>query len=298
MRVSGTTVQHGSLAQSRYAASQPGARPVWQDDCMAHANRERPLVLLTGANGNIGVDFAETWLTQHTSDYGLRLGTRREDYEDDRFDDIVVMDLEDRPSLDKAMRGVDCVVNMAGNPSVDATFDELLGPNIVGVYNLFEVAREAGVKRVINASSVHAVMGYPVDFQAHEHDPPRADTLYGVSKVYGEALCSSFSYEHGMSCIALRIGAYVADDEREHRVYCSDNPQLLDIVVSRRDLCQLIHRCIMAPDELTYAVFHGISNNRFKRMDIANARTLVGYEPQDDAFEWSKLVDFGPEEKV
>lgn len=260
--------------------------------------KQRTRVLLTGINGNIGADFAETWLAKYASDYDLRLGTRREDYEDSRFDDIVLMDIEHPPSLTKAMRGVDCVVHMAGNPSVDATFDELLGPNIVGLYNVFEAARKAKVPRIIYASSVHAIMGYPVDFQAHHDDPPRADTLYGASKVYGEALCSAYAYEHGMSCIALRIGAYVPDDERKQRVYCSDNPQLLDIVVSRRDLCQLIHKCIMAPDDLTYAVFHGISNNRFKRMDIANARTLVGYEPQDDAFEWSQLVDFGPEKKV
>jgi uronate dehydrogenase len=150
----------------------------------------------------------------------------------------------------------------------------------------------------VYASSVHAMMGYPVDHQAHADDPPRADTLYGVTKVYGEALCSSYAYLHRMSCMAVRIGAYVPDDEREKRVYCSDNPQLLDIVVSRRDLCDLLHRCIMAPDDLKYAIFHGISNNRFKRMDIENARELLGYEPKDDSFEWSKIVDFGPEEKV
>ncbi len=261
-------------------------------------NKQLPRVLLTGVNGTIGADFAETWLSQHRSDYGLRLGSRREDYEDARFDDIVLMDIEDTPSLARAMRGVDCVVHLAGNPSVDATFDELLGPNVVGGFNVFEAARRAKVRRIVYASSVHAIMGYPVDFQAHHDDPPRADTLYGASKVFGEALCSAYAYEHGMSCIALRIGAYVPDDEREQRVYCSDNPQLLDIVVSRRDLMQLIHKCIMAPDDLDYGVFHAISNNRFKRMDIANARTLVGYEPQDDAFEWSRLVDFGVEEKV
>ena len=260
--------------------------------------KQLPRVLLTGVNGNIGTDFVETWLAQHTADYNLRLGTRREEYEDDRFDDIVLMDIEDPPSLAKAMRSVDCIVHLAGNPSVEASFDELLGPNIIGLYNVFEAARKAKVRRIIYASSVHAIMGNPVDFQAHHDDPARADTLYGASKAFGEALCSSYSYEWGISCIALRIGAYVPDDEREQRVYCSDNPQLLDIVVSRRDLCQLIHKCIMAPDDLDYAVFHGISDNRFKRMDITNGRALVGYDPQDDAFEWSRLVDLGPEEKV
>ena len=147
------------------------------------------------------------------------------------------------------------------------------------------------------ASSVHAIMGYPVDYQAHEHDAPRPDTLYGVTKVFGEALCSSYAYLHSMSCIAVRIGAYVEDSERD-RVTNSDNPQLLDIMISERDMTDLLHRAIMAPDHVRYAVLHGLSDNRFKRMGIEATRRTVGYEPQDDAFEWSRKIDFGREEKV
>lgn len=261
-------------------------------------SESRPTVLLTGANGGIAFDFAEQYLAEYRDAYALRLTTRKPEFRDERFDDIVVMHLEDKASVDAAMDGVDVVLHLAGNPEWEAPFDELLGPNIVGAYNVFESAREHGVRRMVYASSVHAIMGYPVDYQAHAEQPSRADTLYGVTKVFGEGLCSSYAYLHGMSCIAVRIGAYVPDDERERRVYCSANPQLLDIVVSRRDLCDLMHRCIVAPPDLTYAIFHGISNNRYKRMDIENARALVGYAPRDDAFEWSRVVDFGPEEKV
>jgi uronate dehydrogenase len=191
------------------------------------------------------------------------------------------------------------VVHLAANPDWETEdFDHaLLGPNIVGAYNVFEAARAAGCARVIYASSVHAIMGYDVDYQAHEHDPSRPDTLYGVTKVFGEALCSSYAYVHGMSCIAIRIGAYVPDEERA-KVVNSDNPQLLDIMISQRDMEQLIHRCIVAPPELRFAIIAGLSDNRFKRMSIDNARSLVGYQPQDDAFEWSREVGLGEEEKV
>jgi uronate dehydrogenase len=153
------------------------------------------------------------------------------------------------------------------------------------------------VRRIVYASSVHAVMGYPVDHQAHAGGPPRPDTMYGVTKLFGEGLCSSFAYEHGMSCIAIRIGAYVADKDRQ-KVVESDNPQLLDIVISERDMAALIHKSIIAPDAVDYAIVNGLSDNRFKRMDLESTKALLGYEPEDDAFEWSEKVDFGAEEKV
>jgi NAD+ dependent glucose-6-phosphate dehydrogenase len=259
---------------------------------------ERPIVLMTGAGGNIGSGFRNAYLREYSEHYALRLGMRHPENADERFDDVAHVELEDPKTLREACRGVSAVIHLAANPDWEAEFcDGLVGPNIIGTYNVFEAARDAGCKRVIYASSVHAIMGYPLDFQAHHDDPPRPDTLYGVTKVFGEAMCSSYVYTSNMSCIAIRIGAYVGDDEHE-RVTDSANPQLLDIVVSERDMAQLLHRCIMAPDDVKYAIFNGLSNNRFKRMDIENARRLLGYDPEDDAFEWSEKVALGPEKKV
>lgn len=256
-------------------------------------------VLLTGASGTIGAGFRDEYAARYRDAYALRLGVHNPDFSDDRFDDLVRMDVEDEESLRAAVSGVDVVVHLAANPDWETEdFDgELLGPNIVGAYNMFEAARAAGCRRIVYASSVHAIMGYPVDLQVHEHDPSRPDTLYGVTKVFGEALCSSYAYVHGMSCIAVRIGAYVPDNEKQ-KVVESNNPQLLDIMISQRDMAQLLHRCIVAPDDVRYAVVAGLSDNRFKRMNIERARELLGYAPQDDAFEWSLKVGFGREEKV
>jgi uronate dehydrogenase len=256
-------------------------------------------VLLTGAAGTIGRGFRDEYCARYRDGYDLRLGVHDPAFSDSRFDDIVRLEIEDPGSLRRAFDGADVVVHLAANPDWDTEefSDDLLGPNIVGSYNVFEAARSVGVRRIVYASSVHAIMGYPVDVQAHEDGAPRADTLYGATKVFGEALCSSYAYLHGISCIAVRIGAYVPDDERQ-KVIGSDNPQLLDIVISQRDMAQLLHRAITAPEGVRYAVVSGLSDNRFKRMSIERARSLLGYAPQDDAFAWSEKVGLGSEEKV
>lgn len=258
--------------------------------------RPERLVLLTGAAGNIGRGFRDEYWRRYRDCYRLRLGVRQADFRDDRVDDVAVFSIEDAEGTLAAMRGVDTVVHLAGNADWQASFDALVGPNLIGVSRVFEAAHLAGVRRVIFASSVHAIMGYPVDHQAHAHDPPRPDTLYGACKVYGEALCAVYAHMHGMSCLAIRIGAYVPAEAGD-RVACTDNPQALDIAISQRDMAQLIHRCILAPDDVRYMVLNGLSDNRFKRMDLEDARAL-GYRPEDDAFRWSEKVRFGPEKKV
>lgn len=259
----------------------------------------RPLVLLTGAAGKIGSGFRREHAKHYAEHYRLRLGVyRTKEQQPGPSDEVVPLDIEDFGSTLAACEGVQCVVHLAASPNWQGDFcSELNGPNIIGAYNVFEAARRAGCRRVVYASSVHAIMGYPVDFQAHVTDPPRPDTMYGVTKVFGEGLCSSFAYEYGISCIAVRIGAYVPDEERA-KVERSDNPQLLDIVISQRDMAQLLHRCITAPESVRYAIVNGLSDNRYKRMDLEDARRLLGYEPQDDAFEWSVEVELGAENKV
>jgi nucleoside-diphosphate-sugar epimerase len=141
-------------------------------------------------------------------------------------------------------------------------------------------AKHAGCERLIYASSIHAVSGYPPDVQVKTTDPVNPGDLYGVSKCFGEALGRYMATQEGLSVIALRIGAFqplstAQDDEA--------GVNMMDMFVSRRDLLDLIRRCIDAPDRLRFAILHGVSDNRFKRLDISDARELVGYAPQDDA---------------
>src|SRR4051794_11126518 len=109
----------------------------------------RRKVLLTGAAGNIGRGFRDEYVARYREYYDLRVGVRRAEQFDDRFDDNVVIDIEDNASLSEACRGVETVIHLAANPDWQAPWDELLGPNITGTYNMFEAAREAGCRRMI-----------------------------------------------------------------------------------------------------------------------------------------------------
>ena len=60
------------------------------------------------------------------------------------------------------------------------------------------------------------------------------------------------------------------------------------------DLTQLFQRCIEAPDDLRFLIVHGVSDNQFKRMDITNARELLGYQPEDNSFALSSKTELIP----
>ena len=111
-------------------------------------------------------------------------------------------------------------------------------------------------------------------------DPVNPGDLYGVSKCFGEALARFMAEQEGLSAIALRIGAFQPDESARK----DSGINMLDAWVSRRDLNQLIERCI-DDETLKFAIFNGLSNNRFKRLDISDARELLGYAPQDDLTE-------------
>jgi nucleoside-diphosphate-sugar epimerase len=243
---------------------------------LAKTSTARRKVLVTGAAGNIGAYFAE-----HAPDrYDLRLMVHEMDEDAEalkQFGEVVTGDLGDLEHLKRLCAGIDTVVHMAGDPSPSAVWEDLLEANIVGTYNMLIAAKAAGCRRVIYASSIHAVSGYPPDVQVKTSEPVNPGDLYGVTKCFGEALGRYMAEHEGLSVIALRIGAFQAPEA----VLKEGDVSTLDAWVSRRDLQQLIERCIDV-ENLKYAVFHGLSNNRFKRLDISDARELVGYDPQDD----------------
>ena len=240
--------------------------------------RKRRHVLVTGAAGRIGSYFAKH---SHRK-YGLRLMVHENDDAKtckslERFGEVVWGDVTDFDRMKQMCRGIDTVVHLAGDASMNATWESVLPINIVGTYNTFVAAKAMKCRRVIYASSIHAVSGYPADVQIKSSDLPNPGDLYGVSKCFGEALGRYLAEQEGLSCIALRIGAFqsleAAQDPRGVR--------MLDTWVSHRDMNQLIEKSIDV-ENLRFAILHALSDNRFKRMDISSARELLGYEPLDD----------------
>jgi UDP-glucose 4-epimerase len=236
----------------------------------------KPVVLVTGASGNIGTHFAE----HADQKYSLRLMVQEIDEKAERIrsrGELVTGDLADLDGLKKLCDGVDTVVHLAANPSPSAAWASVRDDNITGTYHTFVAAKAAGVRRIIYASSIHAVSGYPEDVQVKTSEPVNPGDLYGVSKCFGEALGRYLAEQEGVSVICLRIGAF----QPVKNMQDPEKLSLLDAWVSHRDLQQLIEKCI-DDERLQFAIFMGLSNNAFKRLDISDARELVGYQPQDD----------------
>jgi len=236
-------------------------------------------VLLTGAAGRIGSFITKQWVDR----YDLVLSDVRQPAETYGFP-FHQLNLSDFDAVKQVVAGVDTVVHLGADPSMEAPWESLLPNNLIATYNVFESAAQNGCRRVIFASSVNAVLGYPLDVQVHVDMPIRPINLYGATKVWGEGVASYYSAARGLSCICLRFGWVVDRDSDQIRM----EHQYIDIALTYEDLTLLVAGAIDAPDDLDYGIFQGVSNNRWKRLDIDNARKLLGYNPQDDAFEIAK----------
>jgi uronate dehydrogenase len=188
-------------------------------------------------------------------------------------EELCTADIRDIAALEKAMAGIDCVTHLAGVPE-EAEWETVLALNIEGCFNVFEAARRQGVKRVIFASSNHAVGFHRRERFIDNTVVPRPDTRYGVSKVFGEALGRLYADKYGLSVACLRIGTFRTPDRP------AEARQLLTWI-SHRDMVQLVRRCIDHPN-YHFVTVYGVSNNLRSRWDNTNVKFL-GYRPEDDS---------------
>ena len=167
----------------------------------------------------------------------------------------------------RAVEGIDGIVHLGGF-SVEGDWDTIHQANIVGCYNLFEAAHRAGVKRVVFASSNHAVGFYPRQRKIGIDEPVRPDSRYGVSKAFGEALGALYAYKHGMRVTSLRIGNFgdVPLDQRRLAIWLHPD-----------DLLQLVRIGLEHPD-IRNEIFYGASDNERAWWDNASAFRF-GYRP-------------------
>ena len=179
--------------------------------------------------------------------------------------------LADRDAIARAVEGVDAVIHL-GAVSTEAPFDDLVGPNFIGAFNVFDAARREGARRIVFASSNHATGAYPVEQTLTGREPTRPDSLYGVTKVYGEALGRLFVAKFDMEVVCLRIGTFA---ERPRQV------RDLATWLSHADAVRLFAASLSAPD-VGFQVVYGCSANTRRFWDLTSGREL-GYEPQDDA---------------
>ncbi|MEM7532150.1 MAG: NAD(P)-dependent oxidoreductase [Chloroflexota bacterium] len=206
-------------------------------------------------------------------------------------------DIADLDAIRPAFEGVDTVVHLAAYAHLTTDWDTIVNANITGTYNVFEAAREAGVKRVVYASTGATTSSYEFDephsglvdgrytdealdsvswpMITHE-SAVRPNGLYGASKVFGEALARHYADTTDMSMICLRIGRVNEEDRpvnnRDMSVWCS-----------QADIVRMIALSVAAPDDLKFDIFYVVSDNKRNYRDLSHAREVLGFVPQDSA---------------
>ena len=246
-------------------------------------------VLITGCGGKIG--------------QVLRLALHQQ-YELSGIDrvpvpdfDAAVANLTDLNAILPAFQGKDVVVHLAAEPrhTPDIGWDLLMPDNVVATTNMFEAARQGGVRRIVFFSSMHVNGLYEKDppysaiAQGHydgleperipliTHDmPARPDGPYAVSKIFGEALGRYYAEEYGITVLCIRRGTVPLNNRP------GEDPRSYVSWFSHRDLAHMVQRCIEV-EGIAYDIVFGASGNTWKIYDTPRAWRLLGLQPQDNA---------------
>jgi uronate dehydrogenase len=223
-----------------------------------------PRILLTGASGGVGTRLRQLLPPIYPD---LLLSDLKAPADLAKNEKFQAADLADLEQVEAICEGVDGIIHLGGF-SVEGPWDAILQANIIGCYNLFEAARNKGVKRVVFASSNHAVGFYPRHARIGTDVTARPDSRYGVSKVFGEAVGALYADKHGLAVTCIRIGNF-GDAPLDHR--------RLSIWLKPEDLVQLCRIGLEHPD-IRFEVVYGASYNERAWWDNSRAFEL-GYRP-------------------
>ena len=225
-------------------------------------------ILITGAAGDVGARLRRLLKGVYPR---IRISDIRKPSDLGSDEEFIAADLADYGQVEKITSGIEGIVHLGGF-SVEGPWETIHRSNIVGCYNLFEAAYRSGVKRVVFASSNHAVGFYPRERKIGVDVTVRPDSRYGVSKAFGEALGALYADKHGLRVTCIRIGN-VNDEPLDKR--------RLSIWLKPEDLVQLVRIGLEHPD-LRFEIFYGASDNKAAWWDNGNAERF-GYRPQGRA---------------
>jgi uronate dehydrogenase len=232
-------------------------------------------IVLTGAAGRLGSYLREplSKLAAElvSSDIAEDIGSL---YSNERYMKADVAEMDDIMPL---LKGADMVVHFGAYVD-EGPFEKLLGPNFIGAYNIWEAAFQNGLKRVVYASSIHAVGMYPKNKFIGTDVPHRPDTFYGLAKCFAEDLGSLYWDKRGLESVHMRI------------LSCAQvtNPRAVGSWLSYDDLIQLVEKSVTAP-VTGFSIVYGVSNNDRAPVDNAKASHL-GYRPKDNAEQFAQEV--------
>jgi uronate dehydrogenase len=219
---------------------------------------ERPIVLVTGGAGRVA-----RWTAPLLREEFRLRRLDLADQEAEADDEIVTADIRDLEAMTRACAGVRGVLHLAAQPA-EADFRSILLPkNLDGTWAVFEAASSAGVPRFAFASTIQTIDGYPLDVRVTPDMPPWPSSVYGATKLFGEALGRYYAGSR-MGVASIRLGGVapreeerVRDDERFRSLWCAPD-----------DLARLFIAAINS--DVTYATVIAVSLPATERFDTAN----------------------------
>ncbi len=225
-------------------------------------------ILITGAAGSLGSHLRSG--LSHLADR-IRLADIRDLGDPAPHEEIVRCDLADKAAALEVTRDCDAIVHFAGHPR-EQSFEEIVADTLPAAYHVFEGARRHGCRRVIYASSIHAVGFHPVEAVPDTRVMHRPDTFYGLTKTFTEDLASLYWDKFGLESVMLRICS------------CFEEPQdrrMLWSWLSFADCVRLVEAALTAP-RVGFSVIYGTSANAQAAVSNAHA-AHIGFRPQDSA---------------
>ncbi|MFC6689256.1 NAD-dependent epimerase/dehydratase family protein [Jhaorihella thermophila] len=233
-------------------------------------------LLITGAAGGIGTAMRSR--LAHLAET-LRLADIAPIPDPAPNEEVVQCDLADRDAVFDMVAGCDGIVHLGGVP-VERSFNQILNANIIGLFNLFEAARAHDRPRILFASSNHAIGYYRQTERLTAASPTKPDSLYGVSKVFGEALASMYFHKFGQETASVRIGS------------CETRPtdrRMLATWLSHDDFAALAERVFAVP-RLGCPIIYGASANDENWWDNGSV-SYLGWRPRDSSAKWRAEIE-------
>lgn len=197
-------------------------------------------------------------------------------------EEVQLCDLADKQAVDRLVKGVDAIAHFGG-VSTEHAFETIVGPNICGVYHLYEAARRHGVKRVIFASSNHVIGFHKQSETLDATSQRRPDSYYGLSKSFGEDVATFYFDRYGIETLSIRIGSSFPEPQ---------NLRMMHTWLSYDDLTQLIERGLFT-ENLGHTIVYGASANAHSWWDNRYA-THLNYQPKDSSERFRPQVERQP----
>ena len=242
-------------------------------------------VLVTGSTGAIGQPVCQHLLKRghYVRGFARRPTLGVEDY--------VQGDLADRDKVREAVEGMDTIIHLGAYPDRADFLEYLLGPNVIGLYNICEAAVEYGVKRLSLASSIQTVMGF--GFQPNvlrSEDGARPTNHYALTKLWAEVTGDMYARVHNMSVVNVRIGWLPRDPDEADELKTYEFG--VDVYFSHADAQRFYERVVESPTPLPGDCMTVFALSKYKnkpRLDLELPRQALGYEPQDT---WPEGLNF------